>query len=445
MAEPVYWVFDADGNLTHEAADVHEAKWEANQQGPYQLLTPPQDESSDDLRENPVTPERALELTGLEPVYAPPYELSEDDAWRIVQSFVRERDHAVVAARKFKSGEVYERDLEPWDQASFLRAGMLATNTKLEKVDESKPPAVSRGLNLLPEHGVFRGRVEGWDESQVGPAFPHMKKLSGYEPGKNTFCHGSTSFCRASCLVYSGNHASDIRNNQKKFALSKMLLKEPRAFARLLMGAVDRYAQWRPKDGRTDFRRFVRFNMLSDIPIELWAGWLLDYCLEREIIPYDYTKVEGRTGYDLSFSYGGTPASLAACDRELRRGHRVVMVFIADPESHHGPYMTPQAAKAKYGPKGYYLRNPLPEFLSDPALLGGEPIKVLDGDVSDIRPYDEPGKHIVGLRFKPPQVIGAGDKHPENGFVIRGEIVGWKGWRGLRLPETPLSRPGVVT
>lgn len=189
--------------------------------------------------------------------------------------------------------------------------------------------------------------------------------------------------------------------------------------------------------------------MFSDIPWELVAPWIFD---DTRIRYYEYTKIHGRfrdaldrplRNYDLSFSYSGR--NLHLCDDELQNGHRIVMVFVAP------QFISPQTAKrrarlAGFGEgeeefeRAFVHANPLPHWISDPGLVNGDRVRVVDGDRSDVRFFD-PTDVVVGLRWKPPlwsRSVPAPDR-----FVVKGEVVESDLGAVFKLPETPLSRPTI--
>jgi hypothetical protein len=100
---------------------------------------------------------------------------------------------------------------------------------------------------------------------------------------------------------------------------------------------------------------------------------------------YDYTKNRHDwetcrdIGYDLTFSYDG--------QNNKKNAH------IAAEAISHGVNVA-AAFNIRRG-------KPLPSAVN----LGGMSLPVLDGDLSDFRPKDPKGGHIVGLRFKLPHGI----------------------------------------
>jgi len=115
---------------------------------------------------------------------------------------------------------------------------------------------------------------------------------------------------------------------------------------------------------------------------------------------YDYTKIPNRRGlptnYDLTFSYSGVPEFRPYAERALASGMRVAVVF---------------RSKAEI-----------------PVSFLGRP--VVDGDDSDLRPFDPPGS-VVALYAKGPA------KRDTSGFVVdvpavREQRVMWQDYKGAR-------------
>jgi hypothetical protein len=120
---------------------------------------------------------------------------------------------------------------------------------------------------------------------------------------------------------------------------------------------------------------YLRLNVLSDIPWELVLPEYFE--LVRPVRCYDYTKVEGRRqldNYDLTFSFNGR--NWDACERELKRGVRVCVVFWHDDK-----------------------KTKVTDFS-----FRGHPV-VVNGDPYDFRPLDPPGV-LVGLTYRPPRLDG---------------------------------------
>jgi hypothetical protein len=143
----------------------------------------------------------------------------------------------------------------------------------------------------------------------------------------------------------------------------------------------------------------MRLNVLSDVPWELVTPWLFDHF--RGLQFYDYTKVPGRitpSNYDLTFSLSGEDDNREWALEEINdRGRKVAVVFVG--HKREGDRWEPVNTRGWRGEE-VIAEIPLPhEFMGLP---------VVDGDVSDVRPYDHPTPCCVGLRWKNPSGKRAG-------------------------------------
>ena len=111
---------------------------------------------------------------------------------------------------------------------------------------------------------------------------------------------------------------------------------------------------------------------------------------------YDYTKIKRnwaecrRIGYHLTASFDGwqNTANLAICRDALKNGVNVAAAF-----------------NLKKG-------QDLPTLAEVSTIVGGNSLTFLpvcDGDLTDFRPSDPTGGHIIGLRFKLPHGIAYTD------------------------------------
>ena len=433
-------VLTEDGQIVFESDDPDEIRSESRGKD-WQWLAP--ETGRDAVSNPPLTPERALALAQLAPITE-----SEVCALTLKEAFAKVEPFFEA----YTSQDIF--GVRPKTLSGLLQPtkGLLRPNEKMHKVDASKPPALTLGLSLMPEASVFKGKTEaGLDMSLLPPITGKSRNA--------TLCAGSSSYCRTSCLVFTGQNLTALRNNYAKLAATKALLCEPAAFVRLLLGALARYAgSTASAVGGSDasVMRLVRLNVFSDVPWEVLCPWLFTKtafdCADgpqdiSRISFYDYTKVPGRVAlprYDLTYSYSGTPWSLRMCDEEMReRGRRVAMVFIAagyERKAAIAKRARQAGVDAKEVEALFLQANPLPSIVRDPGLSAGSPIPVVDGDRSDIRPFDPP-RVIVGLRWKTPYYGGA---KPPSGFVVSGEVVG-ETERGpvFRLADAPLTRPEV--
>ena len=207
---------------------------------------------------------------------------------------------------------------------------------------------------------------------------------------------------------------------------------------RLLVEAIRRF--WQP--GRQARRgRYIRLNVLSDVPWELVCPWLFKVFPGSHIkgrswggrrhLFYDYTKIFNRqapSNYVLTYSYAG-PRTEYESEIEFSQGKNVAVVFF-------------HADKTKVGVTDTEIHyTPLPKKWKGR--------RVLDGDESDARPLDPPNSW-VGLRFKPAKQrggktrVGRGDllEDPSllKAFVIRCYLDGGQWVTELKSSDTPTYR-----
>lgn len=267
--------------------------------------------------------------------------------------------------------------IKAWSSAKQMRENLLSANYKLAKTETT--PAQRRLLHM--RYGKSGINVQGltllpnivWNLVVYGQEWKRLP----VEQRVNT-CVGASRECREACLVYSGRNEADPYNTVIKTAKLTALLREPDAFARMLVAACDSHLG----SERTADLRMVRLNVFSDIPWELVFPELF------EIVPgqfYDYTKVPSRqppANYDLTFSYSGR--NLEDAGEELRLGRRIAVVFLTK-------------------------KHQLPAMFFD--------VPVVDGDISDARPLDPP-RVVVGLSYKPPKKAGVTVNKKDNVFVV---------------------------
>lgn len=205
---------------------------------------------------------------------------------------------------------------------------------------------------------------------------PH--KMSGY----NT-CPMATKDCIAGCLNTSGYAGIEIVTPDKENSIinaridkTKMFYENRSYFFNWLIAEINAAKNLSNLKGN-DFA--IRLNGTSDIN---WNAYKIDGKTIFEMFPsiqfYDYTKVVNRfnnipDNYHLTFSFTGY--NWNDCKTVLDMGYNVASVF----DIHKTYNMRPENIKplpTKY--KGY---------------------NVIDGDITDYRPFDDKGT-IVALRFK---------------------------------------------
>jgi hypothetical protein len=276
-----------------------------------------------------------------------------------------------------------------------MKKNFLTANAKLMKAARGGASGaragLSRGPNLMP-HQLAR---------ELSKRKLPMTKLG--------FCVGSNKACRATCLLYSGNNPMADRASPAKLSRSQSLLLEPVAWMRMFCESIKWHVDWCTKPstrlpgeinkifgddadkmGRKKLVPYVRPNVLSDIPWEMVFPDL--FHLFPRLQFYDYTKVPcrsaGADNYDLTFSFNGD--NIDWVRTELRRGHRVAVVFWIE---------------RPCGVRG--IKPPCSKI--EELTFMGRP--VLNGDKHDFRSLDPPGS-IIGLTYKVPTVEGERHQRP---------------------------------
>lgn len=291
-----------------------------------------------------------------------------------------------------------------WEDPDLMALNLMRSNYKTQR-RETHVPAQSRAPRS-PESAPAWDTAEAWGLEDLRVDVKGLsilpKTMWWRIEGDRLFdqkldmCIGASRECFASCLVYSGRNWIDRYNVMLKTATATALFMQPQAFGRMLhQGSAwhlegyvppvvyrKRYAALEPTPrGPGGFVPMVRLNMYSDIPWELVFPDLMRSLPDLQF--YDYTKVPGRDpsregvpNYDLTFSFSG--ANLGDVQDELDRGRRAAAVFFNEDK--------------RYKATEYW---PLPR-----SWLGHQ---VVDGTISDARPYD-PAPSMVGLRWIEPKV-----------------------------------------
>lgn len=280
-------------------------------------------------------------------------------------------------------------EVRAYDTPAGLADALISQNAKMEKGSKlarggAVPPGLSKGPGLLPHAEALKyGRFS-------------MAKTVG-------ICVGSSSACRALCLVNTGQNALSHAPTLAKLARTKGLYAEPEAWVRMFVESIRKHVEGCRSKG---FIPYVRPNVFSDIPWELQCPEIFQLFRDRrmaekyaetsrskslyapDLIFYDYTKVAGRDvsmhpNYDLTFSFSGD--NWDACDWELDHGKRLaVVVWVEKP------------CKGKQRLEGAKNCN----RASDYTFLGRE---MLDGDDHDFRNLDPAGS-VIGLTYKTPTI-----------------------------------------
>ena len=322
------------------------------------------------------------------------------------------------------------RPVQAYQTPEKMAVRLLGQNMKIGK---DAPPRVVRalkkytgfseasitGLSLLPNNMAYSSPMVADILAQGKRSYglkviDHANHLlPGRQPVRANLCTKATAECIAACLTFSGQNLNDDYNTIKKFALTQSLMRETTAFVRMLAEAVSRHEK---KCIRAGKQPLIRLNVYSDIPWELACPELFQKFSDTQF--YDYTKVPGRdpegmgiSNYDITFSFSGTKANVEEMEHEIRQmRRRVAVVFAArglatrNYFGRSGEVRVPKGEALPIRVEGY--RKKARETKAKPfAARFVEPflgLQVIDGDESDLRPYD-PAPSIVGLRWKPPQ------------------------------------------
>lgn len=309
-------------------------------------------------------------------------------------------------------------DVQKYNDVDGMADAWIGQNYKTSKPSQDPGrPAEVMGIALVPAaHARLAAAGEGpyailWEPGDKDtPARAaelrgqQKKQLARWKTevpkslGKKfTLCAGSSQDCRDSCLVFAGQNASERYNTYRKVAQTMALLREPEAFTRMLVEAIEVWMVQLKKECGGTIRPFIRLNILSDVPWELVAPWVFEHFKGSRLQFYDYTKVPGRKppkNYDLTFSVSGTDANRAWAEEEIaERRRRIAVVFLG--------HKKVGANWKQIHDRGQKAIDKIPL----PRKFWGLP--VVDGDVSDVRPYD-PAPACVGLRWKTPSGKRAG-------------------------------------
>jgi hypothetical protein len=179
-------------------------------------------------------------------------------------------------------------------------------------------------------------------------------------------CRYATKGCRAACLATAGNGRYD-QSQRGRVWKTKWFAAQPLNFLRVLVDELDniKVDTWTMAGWTVSFR----FNVLSDLPWETIAPWIVARIGDRGIRAYDYSK------WPTSKRAGAAALGYVVCQSISERSsgrdideapHPVVVVDVK---------------------RGHAL----------PACWRGRP--VVDGDLSDAR-FLDPAGTVVLLRYK---------------------------------------------
>lgn len=197
------------------------------------------------------------------------------------------------------------------------------------------------------------------------------------------------------------------------YLFSQLVREQPEAFA---VNLFDRCVAAFGAAEQQKLHRFIRLNVLSDLPWELLMPGMIEgvcdvargwprgkaHMMDRGLAFYDYTKIPYRAGvpgyYDLTLSFAGSrgtfPALFDVLEGSPDSAPRTAVVFVKREE---------KLVRHARGPAPYRA-SPGKRLKSDElwhawTFLGEN---VWNGDRSDVRPLDPHEVKIVGLTYKPP-------------------------------------------
>lgn len=350
--------------------------------------------------------------------------------------------HAVL--KPFFDGLI-SKGTEPttkYNTPSGMADAWTGQNYKTEKPSQDPGrPAEVMGLTLVPASHARLAALGRGPYSRLFNPGEKEKDLAALEETKHkmlarwkdelpskitpkfTWCQGSSKECRESCLIFAGQNAAARYNTYRKLAQTMALLNQPVAFMRMLIESIELWIGgcdfFMRKHKNAELAPFFRMNVLSDIPWERIAPWFFSYFASKSgengkrLRFYDYTKVPGRRGmpgfpknYDLTFSISGTDINERYAIEEIERyDSRIAVVFLGH-RKENGEWQT-YTGKGQEGAE-IIKQIPLPKRFQ----IGTHSLRVVDGDLSDVRPHN-PGRTCVGLRWKTPSGKRSGVEDPD--------------------------------
>jgi hypothetical protein len=198
--------------------------------------------------------------------------------------------------------------------------------------------------------------------------FTYILYLAPAHKSGYNVCPKATLECINACLAGSGHNRIDVKGriDNSRIKKTKLFFEDREFFMSWLIAELHAHQLKAEKKG---YKFSVRLNGTSDIsPLLFKHNGKTLFELFKSTQFYDYTKVLNRVkltdtykNYDLTFSYSGY--NWSECDQALKQNVRVAVVFEGGlPKTYRG-------------------------------------YKVIDGDLTDIRYYDEKNV-IVGLKYK---------------------------------------------
>jgi len=232
-------------------------------------------------------------------------------------------------------------------------------------------------------------------------------------------CPGAGN-CRKVCLHFAGNPVYMTNKQAARIRRTLAFAADKQRFARLIVCAILGKLAKHPGEpiairlnGTSDiawenvdftivpeFATFCRVKFGHDLPIGKRNIFeVFNYIANNggpKVQFYDYTKIKRnwaecqRLGYHLTFSFDGwnNAANLKICRDALQAGVNVAAAF----NLKRGQSLPDCIDGSRFN-------------LPASCLFTGGVLAVLDGDLTDYRPSDATGGHIVGLRFKLPHGI----------------------------------------
>jgi hypothetical protein len=193
--------------------------------------------------------------------------------------------------------------------------------------------------------------------------------------GVNLCAMAHIALCFLACLFTAGRGAMNVVQ-MGRLRKTLMYLQYPDKFKSMLIADIKTLQR---KAKRDNLEPMVRLNGTSDIRWEIVFPEI--FSIFYGIQFYDYTKISNRKlgkiqNYDLTYSYSGVKKYQPFVDKAIKDRMRMAVVF------------------EKYLPKTF------------------KGLKVVNGDDTDIRPYDAQGV-VVGLLAK------GKARQDTSGFVVR--------------------------
>jgi len=358
--------------------------------------------------------------------------MSEEEAHSLMVPYfptTRPREGKIIPATAYKTPRSMKRSILGQNYKTAKETPDDIVDTLFEETGFRK--ALVMGLSILPT-------TQGYKNDYVNSLLSRASELFGMKRSARVrvnVCRRATVQCASSCLVFSGQNRSDRYNTIKKFALLSSLVNQPEAFVRMLVASIESHVCDTACENEMPL---VRLNVFSDLPWELMVPGLFERFPEVQF--YDYTKIPNRKppeNYDLTFSFAGTKKNVEDMDYEVTKmKRRVAVVFAATSmkvlhrtqwiDEYGVPHVkmlgesTAKKRAKKYGgtqERSGKIQIPRrPDYLTyPPGVSSGRRVRVdaklpetflglqvIDGDVSDMRPYD-PAPSVVALRWKSPR------------------------------------------